>query len=220
MFLKYMAFLLFLSSCALFKGTRGLENENKEKLLNAIQLIGEGRGRLSLSKNQYVFSFDSLLKENYDWILAVSIPLQGEEVMSLVDLRKKEVLDSETESFEARIDHEFKNLKLNKILTSKEFLNELRSVIRFNLAHKLGLKRNCMEHQKDLVCTLDEEKFFISVSGKEFNIIKLLGRGRRVVLEGRNLTESFFSQINIRLYSNEVDFEKKNSSFSLELFWK
>ena len=220
MSLKYLTIFFLLTSCALFKRGPDLQNETVDKLLDAVQLVGEGRGRLSLGKNQYVFSFDSLLKENHDWLLAVSIPLQGEEVMVLPNLKQKNFKDAESESFEKRIASEFKKINLNRVLTSEEFLREMRSLIRFNLATKLGLARTCTEQQDQYSCTLEGENFTAIVSDKEFFIIKSLGQGRNVVLEGKNLTESFFSQTNIRLYSNQRDLESKNSSFSLELFWK
>ncbi|MCM2350847.1 MAG: hypothetical protein NDI69_12560 [Bacteriovoracaceae bacterium] len=215
-----MTFLFFLSSCALFKGTQNLQSLDKEKLLDAIQLTGEGRGRLSLGQSQYLFSFDSLLKDKKDWILVVAIPLQGEEVMVLPDLTEKDTQNAEMETFEERIDHEFQTLKLDRILTGREFIEEIRTLIRFNFAKALKQKRDCSEHQEGLVCQLDGENFLVTASEKEFNVTKLLGRGRRVVLEGRNLTDSYFLQTNIRLYSNDVSYERKNSSFSLELFWK
>lgn len=220
MFIKYMAFLFLVSSCSLFKGAQNLQSLDKEKMLDAVKLVGEGRGRLSLGQNQYVFSFDSLLKDNHDWILAVSIPLQGEEVMVLPDLMEKEAKNADMETFEERIDHEFKQKKLDRVLTAQEFIQELRKLIRFNLAKALEQKRDCSERNEGFVCELDGDKFLITSSKKEFNVTKILGRGRSVVLEGRNLTESYFTQTNIRLYSSVENFEKKNSSFSLELFWQ
>ncbi len=185
-------------------------------------MTGEGRGRLTLGQSQYVFSVDSVLKEedSFDWILAVAIPLHGEEVMILPDLRKSQIADEETESFEERIEKEFQRLKLNEKLTSQQFLKELRSLIRFGLAKKLGLVRDCKAQQMEFICHLDGEKFEIEVTEKELNINKSLGPQNRIQLVAKNLTDSFFEQTDIRLYSNEKEMFKKTSSFSLELFWK
>jgi len=215
-----MAFLFFLSSCALFKGGEKIQDKDKEQLLNSFQFSGEGRGRLSLGQNQYVFNFESLLKENHDWIIGVNIPLQGEEVMILPDLKQKEMKDSEIETFEQRIRHEFKRVKLDKVLSPEKFLIELRSLVRFAQASTLNIPRKCSMHLNEFRCEMDGDIFQVSVTKGEFVIQKSLENGRSVVLEGRNLTESFFSQSNIRLYVSERDFQKKNSSFSLELFWQ
>lgn len=218
--LKIMALLFLVTSCSLFKSGPTLTSQNPEKLLDAVKMVGEGRGRLTLGQSQYVFSVDSVLNENFDWILAVAIPLHGEEVMILPDLRKSQISDEETESFEERIEKEFQRLKLNQKLTSKQFLKELRSVIRFGLANKLGLKRDCKAQQTEFVCELDGEKFVINVSDKEFNVNKSLANQNTLQLVAKNLTDSFFEQTELRLYSDEKDLLKKTSSFSLELFWK
>src|SRR4051812_39014836 len=98
--LKIMALLLLVSSCSLFKPNKTLHSSDAEKLLDSVKMTGEGRGRLTLGQSQYVFSVDSILKDDFDWILAVAIPLHGEEVMILPDLRKSQVANEETESFE------------------------------------------------------------------------------------------------------------------------
>lgn len=219
MLIQQMALLFLLTSCALFKTTPSLKSQDKLKLLDAVKLTGEGRGRLGLGAAQYVFSFESLMKENTDWILAVSIPLHGEEVMILPELKQKNMPKSELESFEARIDREFDRLKLEKILTSEEFLKEFRSLVRFNLAKSWGQKPDCAEQGDDLMCDLDGEKFLVKVSEKNINIIKLLGQGRSLVLSAQNLTDSFFDRTDIRLYSSDSNSEKNLSSLSLELFW-
>ena len=188
--------------------------------MDSIQLTGEGRGRLGLKTSQYVFNFESLLKENTDWLLAVSIPLQGEEVMILSNLKQKEMNKSQLESFEARIDREFDRLDLKKILTSEEFLKELRSLIRFNLAKSWGEKPICAEQGEEMICELNQEKFLVLSSEKDISIIKDLGKGRSLVLSAQNLTESFFNRTDIRLYSDSTQFKKKESTLSLELFWK
>lgn len=218
--LKIMALLFLVSSCSLFRASPSLKSKDTEKLLDSVKMTGEGRGRLTLGQSQYVFSVDSVLNENFDWILAVAIPLHGEEVMILPDLRKSQIAGEETESFEERIEKEFQRLKLNNKLTSQQFLKELRTLIRFGLAKKLGLNRNCKAQQMEFICELDGEKFVIEVTEKDFNINKSLGGQNKLQLVAKNLTDSFFDQTDIRLYSDEKDLVNKTSSFSLELFWK
>jgi len=218
--LKIMALLFLVSSCSLFRTAPSLKSKDTEKLLDSVKMTGEGRGRLTLGQSQYVFSVDSVLNENFDWILAVAIPLHGEEVMILPDLRKTQVSDEETESFEERIEKEFQRLKLHDKLTSQQFLKELRTLIRFGLAKKLGLERDCKAQQMEFVCVLDGEKFMVEVTEKDLNINKSLGGQNKLQLVAKNLTDSFFEQTDIRLYSDEKEMQKKTSSFSLELFWK
>lgn len=220
MLIKQMTLLFFLASCALFKGQPTLKNQDQEKLLNSVKILGEGTGRLGLGQSSYLFSVDSILKENHDWILAVTIPLHGEEVMIFPNLKQKVATEGEMQSFEQRIERDFKKVGLNKIVSTEEFLKALRSLIRFNLAPVWGGKRNCKAHQKHMICELDGEEFTVTTTDRELNINKSLGQGRMLQLDAKNLTDSFFEQTDIRLYSNEADSVKKNSSFSLELFWK
>lgn len=219
MLIKQMTLLFFLTSCALFKGQPSLKNQNHENLLDSVKILGQGTGRLSLGQRQFLFSVDSILKETSDWILAVTIPLHGEEVMIFPNLKQKHAEEEEMQSFEQRIQGEFHKVGLTKVVTTEEFLNALRSLIRFNLSAELGMKRNCKAHQRGIICEFDGEEFIVSTSDRELNINISLGNGRTLQLDAKNLTDSFFEETDIRLYSNEADSTKKNSSFSLELFW-
>lgn len=215
-----MTLLIFLSSCALLQGEKSLKDFDQNKLLEAIQLTGEGRGRITLGESQYLFGFESALDENYDWILGVEIPLHGEEIMILSDLRKKDIKDPKVESFELRIAKDYRRLKLNNILSTKEFIREFRSLVRFNESKKLGLKPICTSASEDLLCELDGEKYVISSTAKEFFVKKELKQGAMIVLSGAILTNSIFERTNLRLYSQKENFEQKKSALSLELFWK
>lgn len=217
--MKIIPLLFLVTSCALFKSEPNLLKEDKKELLSSIKLVGEGKGRIALGESNYVFGVDSFLKENSDWVLAVQIPLQGEEALILPNLKQKKQPQHEIESFEERIAHEFKKRKLDRSVSPKVFIKEMRSLVRFVLAPEWGEKHNCEERQDEMLCTLDGEKFPILVEEKEISIIRPLGEKKFLVLSGRNLTKSIFAQTDIRLYTNGMDRKKKNSSFSLELFW-
>lgn len=212
-----LTLLLFMSSCALFRPSPSLENKDPEELLKAVKVTGEGKGRLSLGDNQYVFGVDSVLKDT-DWILAVSIPLHGEEVMILKELEKKVLQDEETESFEERIRWEFKQRKLDKVVSPGKFITELRLLIRFILSRELNLARQCNAHKEEFICVMDNEKYNITVTDKKFFIHKDLGDGNKLELVAQNLTDSFFSKTDFHLYTNDLRSPKK-PAFSMELFW-
>lgn len=213
-----LALLFFISSCGLFKTSPSLLNKDPESLLKSVKVTGEGKGRLSLGQNQYVFGVDSVLKDT-DWILAVSIPLHGEEVMILKELKKKTLQDDETESFEKRIQWEFRQRKLDRKISAETFMMELRSLIRFILAEELDLKRRCNAHNEEYVCTMEDEKFHITVSEKKYFIQKPLSNGNRLELVAQNLTDSFFSKTDFHLYTDNGKASSKSPVFSLELFW-
>ena len=217
--MRFLIFLFLLTSCSLLRPGSSLKTKNEELLLKSVRLTGEGKGRLTLNQRQYVFNIDSVLNDNYDWIFAVSIPLQGEEVMMMPDLRVKEIQVSEAESFEARIGREFHRLKLKRLISSDQFFRELRSLIRFHLSHLWGQKKVCQRKDKNLICEQDQEEFIVTILDKEFLVSKMLRNGVILQLLAKNLTDSFFSQTDIRLFSSQKDLEAQRSSFSMELFW-
>lgn len=214
---KHMALLFFVSSCALFRGEPSLESIDKAKLLEAVKVTGEGKGRLTLGDSQYLFGVDSVLNEDKDWVLAVQIPLHGEEVMILHDLKKVSIDNEETETFELRIAREFKRLKIQ--LSSEEFLEEMRSLIRFILARELDIKRDCVPQKDTLVCKQDGEIYTIRTEKEEFRIEKILQKNFVLQVVAKNLTKSFFNRTDILLHSSSSKNLNKSSSFSMEFFW-
>jgi hypothetical protein len=214
-----LSFLLMTSCSSLFRGNASLGNRSVDELLASVKLTGEGKGRLTLEERSYVFGVDSILKENQDWILAVAIPLHGEEVMILPDLKKIRVDNEETETFEDRIEREFQQMKLNKVVSSKDFLHGVRSLVRFSLAHTWGQFRNCKEQEKGFFCSLDGEEFLVEPTPKELKITKILGNGHSLQLVAKNLTDSFFQQNSIRLLLKDSPTHVTTAPISLELFW-
>jgi hypothetical protein len=190
-----------------------------DQLLDSIKLTGEGKGRLTLGQNQHVFSVDSILNEDHDWIFAVSIPLHGEEAMILSDIKSRQMKHEEFSSFEERIAKEFQRLKLNKIISTEELMKELRLLIRFGLSKQWGQKRLCKPQQNETICELDQDSYIVEVLDSEIKVKKILGHGRSLQIVAKNLTDSFFQKTDIFLFLNESDEKKKSSPFSLEIFW-
>ncbi len=172
-----------------------------------------------MGKNQYVFSFESVLNENKDWILAVMIPLQGEEVMILPDLSKIDVQGDEIESLEERIGKEFQELKLNQILTARELLRELRSLVRFALTKDWGGAMNCQARQSLMICYQDQQEFLVLTSGGNLIIKKSLAGGRGLQLVAKSLTESIFKKIDILFLDSAPSAPDSPKTFLMEFFW-
>lgn len=218
---RSLLLLFLLCSCAALRPRQSLTQLDPEKLLDAVRVTGEGRGRLSFgqSESQYVFGVESLLNDQTDWIIAVSVPLQGEEVMVLPDLRHKEIQNDDLDSFEDRIQREFKKLKFVTPFSASDFLRELRSLIRFQLAGPLGLKRVCKVRQGQGECSFDGESFRLQLSEKELKINKSATGGSLIQLRAQNLTDSFFKKVQISLYVSTEKDKPNRPDFSLELFW-
>lgn len=70
------------SSCSLFR-SQNIQEKKIEDLVSYLQGTGEGKGRLGINRQQYLFGFDALLKENNDWILALIFPFMAKKSLCL-----------------------------------------------------------------------------------------------------------------------------------------
>jgi hypothetical protein len=81
-FLHILIFLSFCTSCSLFKTfdvSQDLSGSTQK-----ICLSGEGKGRLGVNNNKYVFQYESGLNlEEANWKLALNFPLQKSELFEL-----------------------------------------------------------------------------------------------------------------------------------------
>ena|SRR5690606_24763510 len=214
---KFLLFsLLLLSSCALFQKSTSLKQQPIEDILQMVRLTGEGRGRLGLDQNNYIFSYEALIKNGDDWLLAVSVPLHGEEVMLLTNLTSVQPDLSSPQSFEFRLQQEIDQRYWRQRLSGKQYVQELRSMIRFLLAKHLGLKRECRQNNSDIyMCEMDGSNFELRVEKGKLRVKKNISAEHQLELLAENLTESFFARTNFLLLS-----QKGTSIMSLELFWK
>lgn len=203
--------LILLTSCGLFAPRETLQSKDRMELLKGLAIVGEGRGRLTVEERQNVFSFDALLREDSDWVFAASIPLHGEEAMILPQIKLKEFQNINLKSeFELRLIHVLKSQKQWKI-SPVEFKRRLRNLVRLLLAPKLGNSVKCDSE----LCHADDVNFKTSVQNEVFSIEEVDQKDFKLLAQGRNLTESFFTQTIISLYDMNND-----EIFSLELFWK
>jgi hypothetical protein len=208
--------LLFISSCALFK-TQNLETENTEQVLSFLKGEGEGKGRLGVGQHQYLFSFDAILKENTDWILAVSIPLHGEEMLILSDLKSQTELIESDQSFELRIEKGMNDLLKSEKRSPqlvKTFMRELRNLMRFVFHQKLSQKISCVEQN----CSMGDSIYQVDLNQKQISVKKMIDLDYQIELVGTNLTDSIFKRTNIFLHSKTSD-SRTAQILSLELFW-
>ena len=205
------------SSCSLFR-SQNIQEKKIEDLVSYLQGTGEGKGRLGINRQQYLFGFDALLKENNDWILAANIPLHGEEVLMLRNLEKVSVDEDKADGLEIRIQQGISDyLKSQKQSPhlSKDFLLELRTIMRLILHKKLGLELSCSQKE----CRIGEAIYQVEATSKQLSLKRSLSKDFEIEFTAMNLTESIFRRSNIYLQS-----KNKSSSaltlLSLELFWK
>ncbi|MBA2404285.1 MAG: hypothetical protein H0V66_05900 [Bdellovibrionales bacterium] len=209
--------LLLFTSCALFK-SQNIQDKKVEELVSYLQGIGEGKGRLGINQQQYLFSFDAVLKDNSDWILAANIPLHGEEVLMLKDLKQEEAPVVEGDGLELRIEQgisEYLKSKKQSPEMARTFLLELRRIMRLVLHKKLGLEVACSQTE----CRIGDAIYRVEASNKQLSLKKSLSEEYEIEFAAMNLTDSIFQRSNVFLHSKN----KKSPTpilLSLELFWK
>lgn len=209
--LSRILFLLLLTSCSLFKGSEKLSNPDLLKNIESIKVEGEGKGRLHIRERQYLFGIEAVLKDNKSWILAVTIPLHGEEALIFPDLREQIADDPAMESFARRIEAGIRENLKDSDLRGSDFLLALRKTLRVLLAHKLGLSLSCREN----LCTLDNETFMVVKKEKEISLITPFA-GHKLITTASNLTGPFFMNTRFKVLSPEGN----RDLITLELFWK
>lgn len=203
--------LLLLTSCSLFKGSEKLSNKDLLKNLQSIKVEGEGKGRLRIRDRQYLFGIEAVLKEEKNWIMAVTIPLHGEEALIFTHLHEKNHSDPGLESFAMRIDAAIRENLKDTGLKGSDFLDAMKRSLRLILAHKLNLKVTCEES----LCYMDNEIFQIEQREKEISLLTPFA-GHKLITTASNLTGPFFMNTRFKVLSPEG----KQELISLELFWK
>jgi hypothetical protein len=204
------------SSCALFQGTN-LSDKKVEELVDYLKGTGEGKGRLGINQHQYLFGFEAVLKENHDWILAANIPLHGEELLILRDLRKAKVADNEGESLEARIENgiaDYLKSQKKSPKLAKLFLVELRQMMRLVLHKEIGEKVSCHHNE----CKIGDSVYLVEAKSQQLSIKKILPSDFEIEYIAQNLTDSIFRRGNIFLHS-KTSSQPREPLLSLELFW-
>jgi hypothetical protein len=213
--------LLFLfTSCALFK-SNSIQDKKIVSLLEAVSVIGEGRGRLGIDNHQYLFSYDAVLKDQTTWILAANIPIHGEEVLVFADLLKAKVDSEGRDPLEMRIEKgiaDYLRQRKKSPRLAGLFIQELRGMIRFLLNKELGLKVSCQLEGKDEYCQDGQNRYLAVADAKKLSLKKNIG-DFQIEYVAQNLTESIFTKSSIYLYSENPN-NQQDTLLSLELFWK
>jgi hypothetical protein len=212
-----LVILIFFSSCSsLVKDD--LKNKEFPELLKYLRGQGEGKGRLGLADQKYNFSFEAILKNQKDWILAVSIPFHGEEILQFKNLSKDSEKSIEHQTFERRIENGIKNYLIQHRESShiaEVFVTELRSLVRLMLHQELGLSLKFPSNSSlelDQIYQVEKKNGFLSIR-------KSIGLDHEIELKAFNLTDSFFKRTDIFFYSKKST-KKPHSILSLELFWE
>jgi hypothetical protein len=214
--LNFLFLLFSLSSCSLFR-SQNIQDRKIKDLIPFIQGTGEGKGRLGINRQQYLFGFDAILKENNDWLLAANIPLHGEEILILKDLTNEIDPEPSNNDLGIRIKEGIKSYLESQKQSpelAKTFLIELRTIMRLVLHQKLGLQIICSDQE----CHIGKSVYQVEANSKQLSLKKSLADDYEIEFAALNLTDSIFRRTSIFLRSKNQQSPPSNL-LSLELFW-
>lgn len=206
----FLSLLFLINACA----TGPVENATWEKLWVQVKMEGEGKARLEIPPESWVFSFEALLQKN-DWLMAISIPLKGEESFAFpgLDRPRPEILPDQTD-FRWQVVQALRAASHERRLgypqLGQEFVAYLHHLLRWVHADALNLQRGCDATSTSAwkcrwddvpsIWTWDERK-------KEFTGIIEMRSGWHLQAVFKNLTDSVFKRVTL-----EITRKTENSS--------
>ncbi len=209
--MKVRLFLLFiLVSCA----TTQRKPSTIDELWKKTTLVGEGRSRLEVSPQSWVFSFEAVQKDK-DWLMAITIPTQGEEVFQFpgLDHVEPEITPSE-QDFRWTVIQALREASAKRKLhfpqLGQSFITSLHSMLRLSLADQLGLSRQCRAlDEKNWECELDSKvsTWNWDVRKEEFTGVISIKQNWLMKLSFKNLTGSVFKRVTIDVIRKTADKE-------------
>lgn len=135
--------LFYLSACA----TGPAQNVSWESLWSRVKMEGEGKARLEIPPESWVFSFEAVLKKT-DWLMAIAVPLKGEESFAFpgLDRPRPEVVPA-ADDFRWQVVQALREASRERRLgypqLGQDFVSYLHHLLRWTHAEALGLARGC-----------------------------------------------------------------------------
>lgn len=204
-----IAFLLvFLSSCAHSGKPKPSKNFSKE--IENLCLSGEGRGRIEYFDRKYVFSYENLLNlENKEWLLGLSLPLHGEELLKINFSDKIRIKGNFYKRLALNAQRENK-LEYERL---KFFMSDLGAFLKIVALAKSG-QSPCLDGK----CFLDKSlKFSLSKSRDEAELMATFKKraGSQLQFSAKN-PSPFYKKLIFKMLQS-VGSKRKMKPFSLTL---
>ena len=203
--LFYFSLMLMLSACATRKAPAPA-NPQWDKLWASVRLEGEGRARLEVPPESWVFSFEAVWKKP-DWEMAIRIPLRGEETYQFPGLDRSgpEIVPAQ-EDFRWQIVQALREASERRRLAhpqlGQDFVVHLHHLLRWSHAAALGLARSCdAQSAVEWSCQWDgvPSSWSWNERKEEFTGIFVLRPKWQMRAIFRNLTDSIFKRLTVEI---------------------
>jgi len=214
--MKLIFFLLplFIVSCAT---KLPLQSGDEINLLKKTKITGLGKCRLTILQQQDLFSCEALMQNLNTWLLSISVPLRGEELMILPGLDHEILHKKILDDFEFRIAEKMKHKKEFKNLSASQVLQGFHSSVRFLQSEELRLNRKCYQEGKQTICKVGDNFFGLSIVRNKL-VISSQDKNLKFDVVAENLTSSDFKKTSFFLYHTGAK-NSDNPLISFEIFW-
>ena len=213
--------LLVLVSC----GTHPPASDvTPDSLLSKMKLSGEGKARLEIGEESWVFSFDAGFKDDNTWLMALQIPTQGEMVFSFPGLDQPQAsITPSAEDFRWRIVHALRETSNRRRLgyptAGRDFIQGLHHVLRWVKPGQRA-ELQCRELRKfEWECERDKQKTFWTWNeGKqELLVSQSLRPNWMMQAIFKNLTGPIFKRVTLEI--KRIGEEKSFVELRQEIFF-
>ncbi len=204
--LFYFCLILTISSCATRKTPVHKTSPHLDKLWAAVRLEGEGKARLEVPPESWVFSFEAVWQK-VDWQMAIRIPLRGEETYQFPGLdRAKPEIVPEQQDFRWQIVQALREASEKRRLAhpqlGQDFVVYLHHLLRWSHANELGLVRSCNAvSEKEWSCLWDDvaSTWVWNERKEEFTGFFALRPKWQMRATFKNLTDSIFKRLTVEI---------------------
>lgn len=151
--------LLLIQACS---HTSKINFESPKDFLPKMKLVGEGKARLEIGEESWVFSFDSSFVTEDKWVMSLQIPTQGEMVFAFPGLDKSNAtITPSANDFRWKVVHALRETSDRRNLgypqAGRDFIQSLHQILRLlKPKSALGSCVNLEDNKWD--CLTDNQK--------------------------------------------------------------
>lgn len=170
-----------------------------------MKLVGEGRARLEIGEESWVFSFDSNFVSEDKWVMSLQIPTQGEMVFAFPGLDKpKATITPAPNDFRWKVVHALRETSDRRNLgypqAGRDFIQSLHQMLRI-LKPKTALGDCRKTDESNWDCESDHRvnHWSWNASKRELELTMEMKPMWKVLATFKNLTDEVFQRVTLEV---------------------
>lgn len=196
--------ILFLFACSHTSQVTSVTNP--DEFVSKINLTGEGKARLEIGEESWVFSFDANFTDEKTWLMALQVPTQGELVFAFPGLdRPFASIAPEANDFRWRIVHALRETSDRRNLgypqAGRDFIQQLHHLLRWVKKGDRPGHECRVDGVHQWVCVQDKQpsRWVWRPEKQELEIIFELRPDWTLVANFKNLTGPIFKRVTLEI---------------------